>query len=156
MFTQIIYLVGIEVKESDLVQVDVSSTDASYKPHINRNASRVEEVYNMNDLLPLNDLAAIAEDIDSVLMTDEKTIKENLCPIISEEVLNIIKGQSSKDNLPILVYVDCLIKMIQSPSRIIALKRFNPSPNFSRLGTYIMNNFTLMVNNSRYIKKNLS
>lgn len=142
----------MEVNEGDLVQPDVSG-DSTYKPPINREASKVEDIYKLNQLVPLDELTAAKEDIDSVLETDEKTIKENLCPIISDEIMKIINGKSNKEKLPILIYIDCLIKMLLSQAKHISSKKFNPCPNFFKLGIYILNNFTLTTKASRFFFK---
>lgn len=75
IITSIFILIsGIEVKENDLIQADTVD-DASYKPPINREASTVEDVYNVKNLVPLSVLAESAEDISSVLESDEASIR---------------------------------------------------------------------------------
>lgn len=143
------YIAGIKVDKADLVQPEVTSNDSTYIPTINRDATTIQEIYDIKNLLPLDEFTVISEDISSVLVTEEKIIRENVCPLIAEEIIKLINGERPKDDLPALIYIDCLIKLLNTSSKHISQRKFNPSPNFVRLGNYILKNFTLFVNNTR-------
>lgn len=115
-------------------------------------------------------LASLSKDIAEVLDSDDQTIRylkfntpqknsliriylinrDNLNPFVCEEVLKMkAAGDHKQEKLQILIYIDCLMKMLLAPIKQITLKKFNPCPNFPRIGHTILDNFTLQISNHR-------
>lgn len=133
-----------KINESDIIPFKTDENDSLYRPPINRNAGRVEEIYPLNVLVPPEILQELKPSAKELLEAKEDDLK--LCEFIKKEFIKLQQSPLSEriTKGQILLYIDCLVNITKLPAKSISTKKFNACPYSSKVSTHILNNFTLM------------
>lgn len=124
--------------------------DKFYRPPINRNASLVEQVYDINNIITKQELDTLEELANNVI---ENTLEEDKFTPFVYEYLNEIKKTTAKNKLQkieMLLYIDVILKFFKINARTIGNKRFIPiEPYPETICTKVLQEFTVFTDNHR-------
>ncbi|XP_038221388.1 DNA-directed RNA polymerase I subunit RPA49-like [Zerene cesonia] len=119
-------------------QLDLSSYDSAtlpddfYLPPIDRKATRLEDVYDINKILTEDEFDTISSEIG------EKDYK----PEMSPWVLSLIEKSNSKTHQVLGLYASCLIKFYSTAAKEMKTKGFAACKSSHTLHKVIMKNFS--------------
>ncbi|CAG4969971.1 unnamed protein product [Colias eurytheme] len=121
-------------------QLDLSSYDNGtlpddfYLPPIDRKATRLEDVYDINKILTEDEIETISSEIA------EKDYKSEMSPMI----LSMVEKSKSKINQVLGLYTSCLIKFYVTTAKEMKLKSYAACKCSHTLHKIIMKNFSSM------------
>ncbi|XP_041974254.1 DNA-directed RNA polymerase I subunit RPA49-like [Aricia agestis] len=124
----------------DLSAYQNTNSDDFYIPTIDREATKAEDVYKVENMLTEAQYDIIISEIDG------KECTADLLPICQEVLAR--KTLSEKLNV-LLIYADCLLKLYAKPARDITKKNYVIMPHSATLNEICLSNFTSMSNGRR-------
>ncbi|KAL4718733.1 hypothetical protein ACJJTC_009371 [Scirpophaga incertulas] len=132
--------VNVTDEQKDLSSYIKSDSDAFYIPPINRDAAKVNEIYDLYKILSKEQYTKIYSEIDGTNYYNE------LLPWIQNKFRN---KELSKEHTVLMLYADTLLKLFLLGARDITKKTFIICTNSQTLNEIVLNNFTNVVNGKR-------
>ncbi|XP_023945542.1 DNA-directed RNA polymerase I subunit RPA49-like [Bicyclus anynana] len=124
----------------DLTSYDESNSDDFYIPKINRTATKVEDVYNLNDILTEGQYTKILSELEG---------KDYVSDMV-DLVKNIVKTNKLSPKFTVLaVYASSLIEMYSLPVKKLITKSLVICPHSITLNELIFRDFCVTLNNKR-------
>lgn len=129
---------SVVVDKLDLSLYSKTNTDEIYIPPINKEASKVEDVYDIDQILTEEQYERIYSEIENKDIDHVSIVK------------NIIDKRSLSRKLTVIaIYASTLINMYLSQSKEFSRKHFVICPVSNTLNEIVLANFTQFVNNRR-------
>lgn len=136
-----------EINSNDLTlnqsQSQSMQEDSEYLPPINRNASSLEQVYELENLIPSKVMDSLQSDLEVVVETDDLTTLP-LCPFCLQN-LRILKGNdeimSNSSRSKIYLYLNYLIYFLITPVRNMN-RKYVVCESSPVVNSYILDNFS--------------
>ncbi|KAJ8977976.1 hypothetical protein NQ317_008169 [Molorchus minor] len=140
---------GIHIDETDFQDSTPSENDSLYQPKINRQASTVEQVYNLADLVPNSVLDSLEADAENIANNDSLG-DYNMMPFSSLNIAKILESSSGNrlKKIKIFLYIHFLIKFINTPVRSIT-KKFIACDISTEVNNNILDNYSIITGNVR-------
>ncbi|XP_008196560.2 DNA-directed RNA polymerase I subunit RPA49 [Tribolium castaneum] len=138
---------GIEIDDSGPLIVERAENDSAYRPPVHRDAESREEVYILNEIVPLKILNSLEKETREIFDSDLDSTE--LAPMVREKFAQM-QNSSSPDvqKCELLLYLDYLIKFISKPARSIT-KKFVICPTSQQVNVHILDHFTVSSNTGR-------
>ncbi|XP_044750566.1 uncharacterized protein LOC123310915 [Coccinella septempunctata] len=131
-------------------QNEINESDTGYLPLINRNASSVDQVYELNNLVPPEVRDGLQSDVNTVLECDDLS-QLPLCNFCMQNI-RILKGnddiESNSTRCKIYLFLNYLIRFLTTPIRSIS-KKFVLCESSSVVNFYILDNFSVVSKSNR-------
>lgn len=129
-----------KIENLDMSLYTKTDSEDLYVPPIDREATKVEDVYRIDKILTEEQYEKIYSEIES------KDLMSNLVPIVKD----LVNGKSLSEKHKVLsLYASTLLKLYASQSKEFSRKLFVVCDLSHTLNEYILSNFTLMSNNRR-------
>ncbi|GJQ66593.1 hypothetical protein Trydic_g4569 [Trypoxylus dichotomus] len=131
------------IAELDVVPFKPDENDNLYRPPINRNASKVQDIYPLHVLIPSEILEELKQSSQEML---DDSGELTLCDFVKDEFIKLQRSESSErvTKAQILLYIDCLVSFLKQPARMVGVKKFSSCPYSSTVNKYLLDSFTLM------------
>ncbi|CAG9577620.1 unnamed protein product [Danaus chrysippus] len=123
----------------DLSSYNKTDSDDFYIPIINRQADKVEEVYDINNIFTEEQYEKIYSELEG------KDYDNDLIPIIK----SIVKNNLSQRMTVLAVYANYLLQLYITMMKEISKKSFTVCPHSVTLNRHILDNFLLTTNGKR-------
>lgn len=114
-----------DINVSEIPSTPYEEGESSYKPKINRGATRQEDVYLLSDLVPISVLESLEEPVSEILESDDLREYE-LIPTVEKSML-ALRSSSHPERIvvykcKILLYVHYLVKFMNTPLKNMTKK----------------------------------
>lgn len=130
---------SITEDQLDLSSYNKADSDDFYIPKINREASTVEEVYDIDTILTAEQCEKIYSEVEGTKYMSE------LNPFLK----SIATKEMSKQHTVLLVYAQTLLQLYSTLMRDISKKTFTACPYSATLNEIVLNNFLSNANGKR-------
>ncbi|KAJ8925362.1 hypothetical protein NQ315_009192 [Exocentrus adspersus] len=136
---------NIKIDETDTVSTAPSENDNVYRPKINRDASTVDQVYNLEDIVPMSVLNTLSEEAVEII-EDADLTKNSLAPFISKsisEILEYAPDELKIHRITIFLYINYLIKFMNTPVKNFT-KKFILCDRSPQVNNHILDNYSII------------
>lgn len=149
MIPSFLFLPDIEINEEDLVTPNIEDSAWEYRPRINREATNVDDVYDLNTILTQNQLESLKE--LALQVRDKSTFSEELSPF-TLYCVNTLKASNvlELEKYEIVLYIDAVLKFFKLPTRKVK-KAFVMEPFPEIICAKLLEDYTVLSDNQRYI-----
>lgn len=140
----------VKVDVQDMVAPNVDDSDVSYKPPINRNASKVEQVYVLDEIVSPSVLNSLFEEANRILEGEnDKSLDTTIFITREIQKLRISTKPDKEDTCQLLLYIDCLIKFLNVQAKTVSTKSYKSCPYSDVVHNDIVNKFTVVSRGGR-------
>ncbi|KAL3275820.1 hypothetical protein HHI36_020564 [Cryptolaemus montrouzieri] len=138
---------AIKMDESFLNSAKPVESEITYKPPINRDASTIERVYELENLIPENVLQALQVEVDSIVESDDID-SLGLFGFCKENIEVLKETSSDTRRYKIFVYINYLMKFLATPAKNIS-KKFVVCNTSPEVNAHILDNFSVFSGTNR-------
>ncbi|KAF2903016.1 hypothetical protein ILUMI_03185 [Ignelater luminosus] len=129
--------------EIDVAAPSIDENDSTYKPPINREATNIANVYNVDEIVSSTILESMSEEVSRILESEEEDL--GTTSFITQEIKKLQKSTlDQKEKLcQLLLYVDSLIKFTIATAKTVTSKKFQSCPYSEAVSKDILMKFTV-------------
>uniref|UniRef100_A0A6M2DJV2 Putative dna-directed rna polymerase i subunit rpa49 n=1 Tax=Xenopsylla cheopis TaxID=163159 RepID=A0A6M2DJV2_XENCH len=137
------------VANEDLKEPSVGDSLDKLMPPIHRDATSVDRLYVLEELVDLEIVQSLSSVADEFLNT--KIEKYSFSAFVEDKLLSLKNSDVTTKNMDccVLLYIDSLINYLTANYRELAKKNFAPCPHSSAVSKYILNTFSMPSANGR-------
>jgi hypothetical protein len=137
---------NIKMNETESIVVESNENDSAYRPTIHRDASTVEQVYILSELVPDFVLDSLEKEANEVLSSDVDSIE--MSELIKDKLRELQDSSGDVNKCKLLLYIGYLMKYVMTPAKYIT-KRFVVCQSSREVNTHILDNFSVTTSAGR-------